>query len=244
MSLHIPGPDEWAEATVHNPRLLILFGATKVGKTTQIVEFQNWLKNNKPNMTSIILDTEKGTSPIKQKKRATHLTSLTDLKQYIAHGKKNKVDFLILDTLDVVVEWVDKLVCETHDVESIGDLAFGKGYGLVREKVMNVINHLKDCCEHLILIGHRKKTLIGTDSVEVNVSSLDLSGKLKNVVCADADAIGYMFRGDEGQLQVSFKASDDIEAGSRFEHLVDIFDFDWSKIFVNIEENNTDTPQQ
>ena len=34
----------------------------------------------------------------------------------------------------------------------------------------------------IIIIGHRKKTIIGNDSVEVNVSSLDLSGKLKNYV--------------------------------------------------------------
>ncbi len=236
MPLQIPTQDDWVSATIFNPRFLILFGATKVGKTTQIVEFQNWLKTHAPTATSMILDTEKGTDPIEQKKIRTSITNLDELKEYIAHGKQNKVDYLVLDTLDIVAEWIEKLVCETHAVETIGDLAFGKGYGIVREKVMKVINHLKDCCDHLIVIGHRKKTLIGSDSVEVNVSSLDFSGKLKNVLCADADAIGYMFRGEEGQLMVSFKASDEIEAGSRFKHLVDVFEFDWSKIFIKIEK--------
>lgn len=229
--IEIPQKGTVTKATVHDPRLLVLFGATKVGKTYQAIQLQKWLRENHPYKTSLILDTEGGTDMYEGRKLA--INSLKDLKEYIVQGKKDKETFLILDTLDVVVEWIEKLVCETNDVESIGDLAFGKGYGLVREKTMSVIKHLKECCDHLILIGHRKKTIIGNETVEVNVSSLDLPGKLKNVVCADADAIGYMYRLEE-ELKVSFKASEDLEAGSRIPHLVDTLDFDWSKIYQNL----------
>lgn len=229
--ISIPEKGTVTKATVFDPRLLVLFGATKVGKTTQVVELQDWLRKEHPEKSAIILDTEGGTDMYDARK--LRISSLKDLKEFIVQAKKNKEDFIVLDTLDVVVEWIEKLVCETNDVESIGDLAFGKGYGLVREKTMNVINHLKDCCEHLILVGHRKKTIIGNETVEVNVSSLDLPGKLKNVICADADAIGYMYRLDD-QLKVSFKATEDLEAGSRIPHLIDTIDFDWSKMFINL----------
>ena len=61
--------------------------------------------------------------------------------------------------------------------------------------------------------------------------SLDLTGKLKNVIMAGCDAIGYVHR-EEEELMVSFKANEAIEAGSRCEHLKgQIVKFDWNKIY-------------
>ena len=95
-----------------------------------------------------------------------------------------------------------------------------------------MITALMDCCDHVIIIGHRKKTIIGNESVEVNVSSLDLSGKLKNYVMAKSDAIGFVYRDEEGHLKISFEASDEIEAGTRLPHLAGkILDFKWSEIY-------------
>jgi hypothetical protein len=76
--------------------------------------------------------------------------------------------------------------------------------------------------------------LIGSDSVEVNTSSLDLSGKLKNLVMADSDAIGFVYRDEEGNLKVTFEASAEIEAGSRCEHLRgNVVEFEWEHIYID-----------
>ena len=97
---------------------------------------------------------------------------------------------------------------------------------------MGLIDALLTCSEHIILVGHRKKTIIGTDSVEVNVSSLDLSGKLKNYIMAKSDAIGFVYRDEEGVLSISFESSDEVEAGTRLPHLAgQIMNFDWKHIY-------------
>jgi hypothetical protein len=128
---------------------------------------------------------------------------------------------------------------EGHEfkVASIADLTFGKGYALAREKVMNTINAFRDCCDHLIIVGHRKVARAVIDGKAlVEPESLDITGKLKNLIMSDCDAIGYVLREDD-KLMVSFKADESIEAGSRCEHLRgQCIDFDWSNIYKTESE--------
>ena len=92
---------------------------------------------------------------------------------------------------------------------------------MVREKVLNTVQFLKEIFPHVIIIGHRKWARAVVDSKAiVEPESLDLTGKLKNMLMADCDAIGYVYRDDEkGKLKVSFKANEALEAGSRSPHL-------------------------
>jgi hypothetical protein len=139
--------------------------------------------------------------------------------------------YFALDTVDKLVEWTEKDVCLEYDIQSINDLPFGKGFGLVRERVMNNIKKLHSLCDNLIIIGHRKTASSIDNSTAIEPESLDLSGKLKNMVMAKADAIGYMFREDD-KLMISFESGKALEAGSRCNHLRGkIFEFDWNKIY-------------
>ena len=92
---------------------------------------------------------------------------------------------------------------------------------MVREKVLNTVNVLGNIFDHVIIIGHRKWARAVVDSKAiVEPESLDLTGKLKNMLMADCDAIGYVFRDEENsKLMVSFKANEALEAGSRSPHL-------------------------
>ena len=115
---------------------------------------------------------------------------------------------------------------------SIADLSFGKGYALVREKVMNTVHAFKDCVDHLIIIGHRKvaRAIVDGKAI-VEPESLDITGKLKNMIMSDCDAIGYVHR-EEDELMVSFKSNEAVEAGSRCEHLKgQIVEFKWNLIY-------------
>ena len=56
------------------------------------------------------------------------------------------------------------------------------------------------------------------NSTSIDPESLDISGKLKNMIMANADAVGYMFR-EEDDLKVSFQSGKALEAGSRSPHL-------------------------
>ena len=155
--------------------------------------------------------------------------------QYLAlrEAKERKFKYIALDTIDKVAEWAEEQVCAEESVSSIADLAFGKGYGLVRQKVLNTVDAFSKVCDHLIIIGHRKVAYAVTEGNAIVVpESLDLTGKLKNVIMSSCDAIGYVYREEDDVLMVSFKANNAIEAGSRCHHLKGKeVKFEWKNIY-------------
>ena len=219
-------PTQRVAAARKSPRLLTLFGQSKVGKTTVLAQLDNCL----------IIDTEAGTEMVDAMK--VSVNNLQEFMQTVQAIKtsEHKYDYIALDTIDNIVLWMEEFVCKSEGVKTIGDLDFGKGYAMVRDNVMKILGQLKPLgSKGLILIGHRKKTLIANETdIKVNTSSLDLSGKLKNFIMADSDAIGYVFRDAEGDLKVSFMADDETEAGARCVHLRgQVVDFEWDNIFVD-----------
>lgn len=221
------------KSVTKNPSLLILFGQSKVGKTTMIAKLPNCL----------IIDTERGTSYVDAMKvNANSIIEFLEVRKAIKEAE-HKYDYIAIDTIDNVIMWVEKNVCAAAGVANLADIPFGGGYSQVREQMMSIISSFKLLAKHVILVAHRKKTMT-EENTEFAVSSLDISGKLKNVMTADSDAIGYVFRSvTEGEtadapkkeeLMVSFKTSDVIEAGARPEHLRGkIMPFEWKYIFVD-----------
>ena len=207
-----------------NPSSLLLYGAPKVGKTSMLSSLDDCL----------IIDTEKGARMIEGyiqevNNRDELIATLIDIKD----SKDVSYKYIAIDTIDKVAEWAERRVCEEEGVKSIADLAFGKGYGLVREKVTKTVSAFKEVAEHLIIIGHRKVAYAVTEGNPIVVpESLDLTGKLKNVIMSSCDAIGYVYRNDKEQLMVSFKANEAIEAGSRCAHLKGKeVKFEWKNIY-------------
>jgi hypothetical protein len=220
---------------IQDPKLLILFGQSKVGKTTKLAELDNCL----------IIDTEKGTDYIEGMK--VQVSSLSELSQVLkaVNESQYKYSYGVLDVIDKAVEWIEEDVVAQYNkeqklrglkvvIKDISEIPYGGGFGMVRARTMKLIAALKNVFDRVIIVGHRKKTIIGETSVEFTASSLDLTGKLKNLVCADADAIGYVFRDDKGVLKVSFQGSDELEVGSRSPHLRgQVLEFEWEKIYVD-----------
>ena len=207
-----------------NPNILLLYGAPKVGKTTMLSMLDDCL----------ILDTEKGSRMIEGYiKEVNTRDELLETLLEIKDSKDVSYKYIALDTIDKIADWAEKRVCEEEGVKAIGDLAFGKGYGMVREKVSKTVDAFKEITEHLIIIGHRKVAYAVTEGNPIVIpESLDLTGKLKNIIMSAADAIGYVYRDEDEKLMVSFKANNAIEAGSRCPHLKgkDV-KFEWKNIY-------------
>ena len=198
------------KAVSDNPKSLLLYGAPKVGKTTALSQL----------IDCLIIDTEGGANIVDG-----YIETVNNRDDFIALLQEAKeghdYTYVALDTVDKVADWAEKAVCLEEGVTAVADLAFGKGFGMVREKVLNTIQVLKEIFPHVIIIGHRKwaKSIVDGKAL-VEPESLDLTGKLKNMLMADCDAIGYVYRDDEkGKLMVSFKPNDSLEAGSRSPHL-------------------------
>ena len=180
----------------------------------------------------LIVDTEKGTNMLEA--YVQEVNNREELIQTLKDAMEgHEFKYIAIDTIDKVVQWAEQAVCAEYEVASIADLTFGKGYALAREKVMNTINAFRDICEHLIIVGHRKVARAVIDGKAlVEPESLDITGKLKNLIMSDCDAIGYVLREDD-KLMVSFRADESVEAGSRCEHLRGkCITFKWDKIYI------------
>jgi len=234
-------PKTVVKSTRNNPRMLTIFGQSKVGKTTILSELKDCL----------IIDTEQGTDLIDAMKVNTNsMKEFVETYKALVEEKKTnnfQYKYIAIDTIDNLVGWIEASVKKEHAVRDLIDIPFGAGYNAVRIKTMQWLRRIKNLTPHLILVGHRKKT-ISDDSATVSVSSLELSGKLKNMIMADSDAIGYIFRTtpeakeDEtlqqtaarSEIKVSFVANDELEAGARQPHLRGkILPFKWDEIFID-----------
>ena len=198
------------KAISNNPKVLLLYGAPKVGKTTALSQLEDCL----------IIDTEQGAAMVDGYiEEVNSREEMIKILQDASDGHEYK--YVAIDTIDKVADWAEKAVCAEEGVTAIADLAYGKGFALVREKVLNTIKVMKDIFPHVIVIGHRKWARAVLDSKAiVEPESLDLTGKLKNMLMADSDAVGYVYRDDEkNKLMVTFKSNEALEAGSRSPHL-------------------------
>jgi len=211
------------KAVSENPKVMLLYGAPKVGKTTVLSQLEDCL----------IIDTEQGANMVEG--YIEEVNSRQELFDLLAKAQKgHEYKYVAIDTIDKIAEWADKAVCESENVSSIVDLAYGKGFSMVREKVLNLVKAMKEIFPHVIIIGHRKWARAVVDSKAiVEPESLDLTGKLKNMLMADCDAIGYVYRDEESSdLMVSFKSNDALEAGSRSPHLRGKeMKLNWKKIY-------------
>ena len=165
-----------------NPQLLLIYGAPKVGKSTMLSQLDDCL----------IIDTERGANMLEGyiesvNTRDELINLLMELKD-----SDVKYKYIALDTIDKIAEWAEQRVCEEENVRALADLAFGKGYGLMREKVSKTIEAFLGITEHLIIVGHRKPAYAVTDGNPIVIpESLDMTGKLKNIIMSRCDAIGW-----------------------------------------------------
>lgn len=162
-----------------------------------------------------------------------YLKSVADtLKQKtIENGGIPLYDFIVHDTTSAIEEYAAQLAAIKYKSTNLGkswkggdikNLPNGAGYGWLRE-AFNTIYHEFDglYAKGLILLGHTKTASITKQGKEVSARDIDLTGKLKQIVSADMDAIGFMYRNKEGnQNIITFKTTEtDIASGARPAHL-------------------------
>ena len=117
--------------------------------------------------------------------------------------------------------------------QSVLSLPNGAGYLYLRKAFEKWFKRLGGLADHVIFVGHLKDKMIDKKGKEVRSQDLDLTGKLRSISCANADAIGYIYR-EEDVTKISFDSDGDRNAGSRCEHLRgQNMELDWGKIFID-----------
>ena len=104
----------------------------------------------------------------------------------------------------------------------------------------------------MILIAHIRDRLLNTVRGEVMAQDVDLTGKIRNIVCSRCSAVGFMRRDYNSHLILTFKTSEAVNCGSRCEHLrgreftIGKLDaegqpvFDWSAVYLPDPPANND----
>lgn len=234
--LKISLPTGKVKASRKSPKNFVLYGQPKIGKTTSLSQLDNCL----------ILDLENGTDMIDALKiKVKNLRELSQVGKQILDANK-PYKYIAVDTVTQLEVWCEyeakKLYQNTpmgknFDKDNQGlsvlSLPNGAGYLYLRQAYKKWIDRLNTLADHVILVGHLKEAKIDKKGKEVAVKDLDLTGKIKNITCANADAIGYVFREDD-QTMISFDSMGDIQAGSRCDHLKgQTFPLEWDKIFID-----------
>lgn len=234
--LKISLPTKKVSASRKSPKNFVLYGQPKIGKTSALANLENCL----------IIDLEDGTDMVDALKiKANNLKELSEIGREIIKANK-PYKYIAIDTVTQLEVWCEQDAKRLYQNTPMGknfdsdnkglsvlSLPNGAGYLYLRMAYKKWIDRLNTLADHIILVGHLKEAKIDKKGKEVAVKDLDLTGKIKNITCANADAIGYVFREDDNTM-ISFDSMGDIQAGSRCEHLKgQTFPLEWDKIFID-----------
>jgi hypothetical protein len=210
-------PTKKVDAIRVDPKKLVMYAPPKMGKTTVAAELPN----------SLIIDLENGSDFVSAMKvNANDLDELNAIAVAIEEAGK-PYDFVVVDTITKLEEMVLPLALSLYKATPMGKnfkgtdvltLPNGAGYLYLRKAFLKVIKRLESLAPNIVLIGHLKDKMINSNGKEVNAKDLDLTGKLKSIMCADADAVGYLHRSGN-QTLLNFISSDEVLCGSRCDHL-------------------------
>ena len=227
-------PDKPVPAERKSPQTLVIYSAPKTGKTTQFAKLEN----------NLILDLENGAQFVEGLKiKVDGLMHLYKIGEAIkAKGRPYK--YVTLDTATKLEEWCEEDAKRLYKLTPMGknftgksvlELPNGGGYLYLRQSMTNWLNYVATLSENLIISCHLKDKLINNKKgEEVSAKDVDLTGKIRNIVCANADAIGYMYRGSSGELRINFTSAAEVVCGARPEHLRgQDMEFNWDNIYID-----------
>lgn len=94
----------------------------------------------------------------------------------------------------------------------------GAGWLYCRQAIKEMIDMFRPYCDTLILVAHVKDKQIKRDGKEMSEMSVDLAGKAADIICGEADAIGFIYR-EGNKTYISFEGGDDTIKEARPLHL-------------------------
>lgn len=239
MSIVLPTKKVKAERV--NPKRIVIYSKPKTGKTTAYAGLED----------NLILDLENGADYVEALKvKVSSLQELLDTGKAIK-AAGNPYKFITVDTVtaleDMIMPLAIKLYKQTpmgknFDGDNVTTLPNGAGYLYIRQAFFQVLDFIDTLAPTIILSGHIKDKVVDDKGEMVMSANIDLTGKIKSLICANADAIGYMYRKGNKTI-LSFKTNEEVTCGARPEHLrneeiviTEMIDGElktsWEKVFI------------
>ena len=263
-------PTERSVVDNYNPKLLIIMGRPKQGKSSFVAAIDD----------NLIIDLEDGYRALSvMKVQARTAKDMQEIRNaIIAKGKelhKAPYKYITIDNATRLEEMSVSLAAELYRATPMGSnwgyvidqkgmvvkdpktgklmidpkadvrqLANGAGWLYMRKAIRQLIDMFKPLCETLILVCHVKDKQIRKNGEEMSEMAVDLAGKTGDIICGEADAVGYLYR-DSNKTFISFEGGDNTIREARPLHLrgkkIQVAEsndnnevvFDTSKIFIN-----------
>ena len=210
-------PTKKVKADRVNPKRLIVYSKPKTGKTTAFAGLDD----------NLIIDLESGADYVEALKvKANNLQELKEVGKAIKEAG-HPYKYITIDTVTALEDMVMPLAIslyqktpmgKNYSGDSILTLPNGAGYLYIRQAFFQVLDFIDTLAPHIILSGHIKDKQVVDKGEMVLSANIDLTGKIKSLICANADAIGYMYRKGNETI-ISFKTNEEVTCGARPEHL-------------------------
>lgn len=229
-------PTERKKAENYNPSLMVLFGKPKSGKSTLMAALDS----------NLIIDLENGYRALSVMDIQVRSAEELFQAKALIEAKMQKEGafpyrFITIDNATRLEEMSLPYAAHLYRSTAMGQgwgkvkdpktgkfeidpkadvrlLPNGAGYLYLRQAIRKMIDMFKPLCETLILVAHVKDKQIKKDGEEMSEMSVDLAGKLGDIICGEADAIGYIYR-EKNNTLISFEGGDNTIREARPLHL-------------------------
>ena len=176
---------------------------------------------------------------------AQPINSWSEFRQVLRQLKDDKAketfETIIVDTGDIAYDYCVKYICANNNVDSVGDIPYGKGYGLVEKEFDECLRQIVQMGYGLVVISHETdKTFKNENGTEFNKIVPTLDKRANNVLARMCDIIGYTrsVADAEGKEKVVMfmRGTSRFEAGSRFKYTPDYIDLSYDNLVKAIGE--------
>ena len=220
---------------------IFFYGQPKSGKTTTASKFEK----------NLLLAFEKGYNAIPGV-MAQPINNWAEFRKVLRQLKDPKAKDMFytitIDTCDIAYDYCTKYICDNalrpdggYGVDSISDIPFGKGYGLVSKEFDECLRSIVMMDYGLILISHATDKVFKDEAGnEYNKIVPTLDKRANNIVARMADIIGYsrIVTDKEGNnlTKLFMRGTPRYEAGSRFKYTPNYIDFSYDNLVSAISD--------
>lgn len=206
----------------------MFYGTAKSGKTTTASHFPK----------SLILGFEKGWNALPGV-MAVPVNSWVEFKNYLLmlreEETKEMYQTIIIDTVDIAYDYCTDYICDNNDVNSIKDIPYGGGYGMVQKEFDTCIRKIIQLNYGLVLISHsteRQETDEQGNEYSRLEPTLDKRGRLVCERTCDIIGMSRPTRNEDGTVttKLFMRETPRYVAGSRFRYLVPMIEFNYDNL--------------
>lgn len=213
---------------------VLFYGTPKSGKTTIASHFPG----------AVVFAFEKGYSAIPGI-MATPINSWGEFRKLLIELKdeetKKQFQTVIIDTADIAYDYCEKYICDDNNVDTVGDIPYGKGYGLVQDEFDSCIRKIIQLDYGLVLISHStdrtEKDEHGQEYTRME-PTLDKRGRLICERTCDIIGLSRPHKNDDGTIEtwLYLRETPRYVAGSRFKYMPDHIVFTYDNLVKAIGE--------